>query len=119
MQHRWVHLIISSKRTTTVSMVSQMKSVQHLFLKFRYFSFLYLGDVLIHNGWVIHGASGNQSTSRRRRGYVTRWLGDDITFDGRPGTIYPGWQKIGYDCGLKEGDPMDCDQHPVVYRKNS
>jgi ectoine hydroxylase-related dioxygenase (phytanoyl-CoA dioxygenase family) len=34
------------------------------------------GDCVIHHGYTIHGSPGNAS-SRRRRGLITRWLGDE------------------------------------------
>ena len=75
------------------------------------------GDVLIHHGYTIHGAPGNKSMSHQRRGYITRWMGDDVTFDDRPGTIHPGWVKTGHDCGLVKGQSMDCELHPTCYEE--
>ena len=41
----------------------------------------------------MHGAPGNPGLSNhRRRGYATRWCGDDVTFDDRPGTMHDGWK---------------------------
>jgi len=45
------------------------------------------GDVLIHHPLTLHYASGNKSTTGRRRGLALRYLGDDATFDSRPGTF--------------------------------
>ncbi len=35
-----------------------------------------------------HGASGNRSTSRRRRAWATRWCGDDARYGARAGQIH-------------------------------
>ena len=45
------------------------------------------GDVLIHHGLTLHSASGNKSSTIRRRGLALRYLGDDAVFDNRPGTF--------------------------------
>ena len=73
------------------------------------------GDVVVHHGFSVHGATGNADLARRRRGYAVRWIGDDITFDPRPGTMHFNWADHGLDCGLEEGDPMVCDLHPRCY----
>ena len=75
---------------------------------------LFSGDALIHHGYTVHGAPGNNSLSTRRRGYVTRWTGDDIRLDTRPGTILSGWEKLGFISGLKHGDKMTSDLHPLL-----
>eukprot|EP00466_Bigelowiella_natans_P009516 jgi/Bigna1/90024/estExt_fgenesh1_pg.C_600085 len=59
------------------------------------------GDIVVHHGWTLHGATGNTDLKTMRRGYATRWLGDDITFDPRPGTMHFKWAENGYDCGLQ------------------
>lgn len=44
------------------------------------------GDVYVFHGLTVHGSSGNQSQTERRRGYTVRYCGDDISYDTRPGT---------------------------------
>lgn len=70
------------------------------------------GDCLIHHANVIHGAKGNDSIATRRRGYATRWAGDDVVWDPRKGTT-----DVLYDPGLRAGDPLDSELFPVVWRK--
>jgi ectoine hydroxylase-related dioxygenase (phytanoyl-CoA dioxygenase family) len=71
------------------------------------------GDVLLFYSAMMHGAPGNPSESaHRRRGYATRWCGDDVVFDERPGTMHTGWKAAGYDCGLAPGEPIGCRLHP-------
>ena len=45
------------------------------------------GDVLVHLGLTVHGASGNRSTAHRRRALAVRYTGDDARYDPRPGTF--------------------------------
>ena len=69
------------------------------------------GDVIAFHALAVHGAGGNLRDDVRRRGYTVRYTGDDARFDPRPGTAKALWAD-----GLKEGDRMDCDLYPVVWR---
>ena len=42
------------------------------------------GDCTIHHGLTVHGAPGNSSSRVRRRAYITRWAGEDVTYKPRP-----------------------------------
>ncbi len=69
------------------------------------------GDVYAFHGLVLHGAGGNCSEAVRRRGYTARYTGDDVTYSSRPGT------NKGLRNGLlADGDPLDSEQYPVVFR---
>ena len=73
------------------------------------------GDVLVFYSAMMHGAPGNPPDSpHRRRGYATRWCGDDIRFEDRVGTMHRGWKEKGFDNGLAAGDPIGCALHPNV-----
>ena len=73
------------------------------------------GDVLLFYSAMLHGAPGiPASSAHRRRGYATRWCGDDIVFDDRPGTMHTGWRAHGFDCGLSQGQAIECALHPNV-----
>ena len=73
------------------------------------------GDGLLFYSAMMHGAPGIAADSpHRRRGYATRWCGDDIVFDDRPGTMHTGWKAAGFDCGLSQGDAIGCALHPNV-----
>lgn len=73
------------------------------------------GDCLVFHGLTLHGAPGNASATHRRRGYATRWLGDDVRFAERPGEVSP---RID-DHGLVAGDPLDKSPlFPVLWRRD-
>jgi len=67
------------------------------------------GDCLIHHALTVHGAPGNTTSDRTRRGLSTRWTGDDARYDPHPGTF-----RLVRDPGLTPGDPMVCDLFPCV-----
>ncbi len=59
------------------------------------------GDALVFHPLVVHGSSGNPSTTRRRRALATRWLGDGVVYRALPHTmpLPPGH-------GLRDGEPF-------------
>ena len=67
------------------------------------------GDCTIHHGLTVHGAPGNRSASLRRRAYITRWAGDDVTYNPRPNL-----QRMLRDPGIEPGRALDCELFPVV-----
>jgi ectoine hydroxylase-related dioxygenase (phytanoyl-CoA dioxygenase family) len=69
------------------------------------------GDALAFHFLTLHAAPGNEGVSRRR-GFSTRWLGDDARFAERPGVTSPPSPGIG----LADGEPMREDWFPVVWR---
>ena len=68
------------------------------------------GDALLFNFLTLHNGPPNP-TINRRRGFSSRWLGDDVTFAKRPGTTSPPYPGID----LKHGDRMRTDWFPVVW----
>ncbi|MDP6346003.1 MAG: phytanoyl-CoA dioxygenase family protein [Alphaproteobacteria bacterium] len=70
------------------------------------------GDCTVHHGLTVHGAPGNRSSEIRRRAYVTRWAGDDVTYNPRPNL-----QRMLSDPGIALGGPLDCELFPVVWRR--
>ncbi len=67
------------------------------------------GDVYVFHGLTVHGAGGNATINRRRRGYTVRYTGDDIVYDTRSGT-----NNHLRNTALKDGDALDSEQYPVV-----
>ena len=70
------------------------------------------GDAVAFTFMTLHAAPGNPGR-RRRRGFATRWLGDDVRYARRPGTTSPSYPGIG----LEDGEPMREDWFPVVWRE--
>ena len=58
---------------------------------------------------TVHGAGGNNSTGRARRGYTVRYIGEDVSYDPRAGVSQPLLCET-----LRAGGPMDCARYPVV-----
>jgi len=71
------------------------------------------GDCLVFQAMIVHGAPGNSST-HRRRALATRWTGDDARYCLRPGEIAIPTR----DPGLSHGDPMECEDFPVIWRRD-
>ncbi|KAL3687623.1 hypothetical protein R1sor_013932 [Riccia sorocarpa] len=73
------------------------------------------GDCLVHHSFAVHGAPGISSTSNRRRAYATRWVGDAVRYDPRPGTMEFLWRsKANLDPKLSTGSPMESELFPLV-----
>uniref|UniRef100_A0A7I4ADD0 Phytanoyl-CoA dioxygenase n=1 Tax=Physcomitrium patens TaxID=3218 RepID=A0A7I4ADD0_PHYPA len=73
------------------------------------------GDCLVHHSFAVHGAPGISSQSGRRRAYATRWFGEDVRFDPRPGTMHYVWLNAGLELqNLKAGEPLDSNVFPKV-----
>ncbi len=69
------------------------------------------GDCTIHDARLLHGAPPNASTVTRRRAYIQRWTGDDVTYNPRPNL-----QRMLREPGIPPGAPLDSDLFPVVWR---
>ena len=64
-----------------------MNFVNHVGCKFELLTWdMEPGDCLVHHSFAVHGAPGISTQSGRRRAYATRWFGEDVDFDPRPGT---------------------------------
>ncbi|CAM6089651.1 unnamed protein product [Calypogeia fissa] len=72
------------------------------------------GDCLVHHSFSVHGSPGISESGHRRRAYATRWVGDQVIFDPRPGTMYQLWLKAGYDAKLGPGSTMESELFPAV-----
>ena len=68
------------------------------------------GDCLVFHGMIVHGAPGNATPGRRRRGLSLRYTGDDARYDPRPGTF-----RFPYQPDLSPGAPMTCALFPRVW----
>ncbi len=72
------------------------------------------GDCIVFHGLTLHGAPANVSPERRR-GYATRWLGDDVTFAERQGQVSPPIEGHG----LEPGDPVEGEMFPRVWPRQA
>jgi ectoine hydroxylase-related dioxygenase (phytanoyl-CoA dioxygenase family) len=71
------------------------------------------GDAVLFSAWLLHGAPGNRSTSRRRAAISTRWLGDDAVWYPHPGADPTVTQD---DVTSRPGEPAADDRvFPVVW----
>ena len=68
------------------------------------------GDAIAFHFRTLHGARGNQSTSRRRA-FSLRLLGDDARYISRPGPTSPPFP--GHH--MQEGEKLRDDWFPVIY----
>ena len=75
------------------------------------------GDVTIHHPLVIHGSPGNFSTHIRRRGLALRYIGEDVTWDDRPGTFINNekLRKILPPLSFKKGDSLNSKIFPKIW----
>jgi ectoine hydroxylase-related dioxygenase (phytanoyl-CoA dioxygenase family) len=69
------------------------------------------GDVVAFYSRTVHGAGGNGTTARRRRGYTVRYCGDSVTYD----TSYKFMPALT-NPDLHHGDPLDSDMFPIVWQ---
>lgn len=65
------------------------------------------GDAVAFNFRTIHGAPAN-SSSRRRRAFSARWVGDDAVFGDRKGRGSPPMRHLT----LEDGAPLDGPEFP-------
>ncbi len=67
------------------------------------------GDILIFHALVLHGSSGNTSTTQRRRALATRWAGDDVVYA-------PGMARMPLPPGhgLEPGDKLSGRLFPKI-----
>ena len=67
------------------------------------------GDAIAFNFATVHGAPENKST-KIRRAFSARFMGDDATFAKRKGQISPPFPMLK----LNHGDKMDCPTFPII-----
>jgi ectoine hydroxylase-related dioxygenase (phytanoyl-CoA dioxygenase family) len=70
------------------------------------------GDCLLFQAMIVHGAPGNASTTYRRRGYASRWLGDDARYCERSGEV----AIPTFETTFRHGDEFSGKMFPTVYR---
>ncbi len=73
---------------------------------------LQIGDCLVFHMATVHSAPGTVELKSRRRGFSTRWLGDDAVFAERPWPTSPPFRNLT----LEPGDNMQHELFPVVWQ---
>ncbi len=63
------------------------------------------GDCIVFHMRTIHGAPPTTNLKSRRRGFSTRWIGDDVRFAVRPWKTSPPFPEVELSHG-------DCMNHP-------
>ena len=71
---------------------------------------LKLGDAVLFNFKIVHGSTGN-NTSKSRRAFSMRFIGEDVKYIDRGGPTSPPFDGIN----LKTGDLMREDWFPKVF----
>lgn len=71
------------------------------------------GDCIVFHMRAVHGAPATAGLKTRRRGFATRWLGDDARFARRPWTTSPPFPHLN----LTPGAPMEHPDFPLVWRR--
>jgi ectoine hydroxylase-related dioxygenase (phytanoyl-CoA dioxygenase family) len=70
-----------------------------------------LGDCIVFHMRTIHGAPATTGLKSRRRGFSTRWLGDDARFAIRPWATSPPFKEVN----LEPGEVMEHPSFPVAW----
>jgi len=70
------------------------------------------GHCIVFHLRTVHGAPSTATLKSRRRGFASRWLGDDARFARRPWTTSPPFPHLR----LTPGEPMEHPAFPVVWR---
>jgi ectoine hydroxylase-related dioxygenase (phytanoyl-CoA dioxygenase family) len=71
------------------------------------------GDCIVFHALSVHGAPHTKALRTRRRGFSTRWLGDDVVFATRPWTTSPPFRGVE----LSPGSPMEHPLFPLIRRR--
>ena len=70
------------------------------------------GDCIVFHMRTLHGAPATSELKTRRRGFSTRWLGDDAYFATRAWKTSPPFPEVQ----LEHGAPMRHDLFPIVWQ---
>ena len=113
--HKWPKLIRPTKWSTDQSWYKDNTSFMDLpssekFEKNILIPELSLGDAVLFNFKTLHGSTGN-NTSKSRRAFSMRFIGDDVKYIDRGGSTSPPFDGIN----LKNGDLMREDWFPRIF----
>lgn len=71
------------------------------------------GDVIVHHSRLVHGSRPNYRADRPRRAVSLRYIGDDVRYHFHKSAPPQSHHRHS----LVDGDALDSDQFPVVWRK--
>ena len=113
--HKWSKLIRPTKWSNNQSWYDDDSSFMDLpsskkFEKNILIPELSLGDAVLFNFKTVHGSTGN-NTSKLRRAFSMRFIGDDVKYIDKVGPTSPPFDGIN----LKIGDVMREDWFPKVF----
>ena len=113
--HKWPKLIRPTKWSNNQSWYQDDSSFMSLplfeeFEKDILIPELNLGDAVLFNFKIVHGSTGN-NTSKSRRAFSMRFIGDDVKYIDRGGPTSPPFDGIK----LKTGDLMREDWFPKIF----
>lgn len=79
------------------------------------------GDVVVHHPLTLHYSPGNLTATGRRRGLALRYIGEDVTWDDRPGTFIknPNLAKTLPAVTLADGDSIHGDLFPLIWERGN
>jgi ectoine hydroxylase-related dioxygenase (phytanoyl-CoA dioxygenase family) len=69
------------------------------------------GDISVHHARTLHAAGANRSADRWRRAISIRYCGDDARYRFKPGA-----PRKPHHAEVREGDVLDHERCPVVWR---
>jgi ectoine hydroxylase-related dioxygenase (phytanoyl-CoA dioxygenase family) len=77
------------------------------------------GDVVVHHPLTLHFSPGNMTATRRRRGLALRYVGEDVTWDDRPGTFMtnPNLAKTLPPINLTNGESLHGELFPLIWKR--
>ncbi len=73
------------------------------------------GDCIVFHMRTLHGAPSTIGSTSRRRGFSTRWIGDDARFASRPWPTSPPFPEVD----LLDGEKMIHPSFPVLWSQNT
>lgn len=72
------------------------------------------GDGVAFHARTLHFAGGNATADRRRRGFVTRWVGEDVVYAPRPYSS-PRHIEAAEAMALRPGDRLHGEAFPLFW----
>jgi len=113
--HKWPKLVRPTKWSNNQSWYSDVSSFMDLpniddYKNDILIPELNLGDAVLFNFKIVHGSSGNKTT-KSRRAFSMRFIGDDVRYIDRGGPTSPPFDGIN----LKSGDMMREDWFPKIF----